>query len=155
MTISYSLDRKLILLVMIVSVIAISITAYTSFNYADEILKERQGDQLLGESTVRGDTLRLLLDSRIEQNKILTNDPMIRILVNELNQTSDDDFDKVKEEKRRSFLTQIQAYPYCHLWAKWFHFAARNIEYCRSTLEDAQSAHPSRRVFATKEFVLE
>ena len=110
MTISYSLDRKLILLVMIVSVIAISITAYMSFNYADEILKERQGDQLLGESTVRGDTLRLLLDSRIEQNKILTNDPMIRILVNELNQTSDDDFDKVKEEKRRSFLTQIQAY---------------------------------------------
>ncbi len=110
MEISFSLDKKLILLVMIVSVIALSITAYLSFNYADEILKERQGEQLFGESTVRGDTLRLLFESRIEQNKILANDPMIRILVNELNQTPDDKFEKIKDEKRRSFLTQVQAF---------------------------------------------
>ena len=82
MAISFSLDKKLILLVMSVSVIALSITAYLSFNYADQILKERQGEQLFGESRVRGDTLRLLFESRIEQNKILANDPMIRILVN-------------------------------------------------------------------------
>ena len=110
MTISFSLDKKLIILVMIVSVIALSITAYLSFNYADEILKERQGEQLLGESKVRGDTVRLLFESRIEQNKILANDPMIRILVEELNQTPSDNLDKLKEEKRRSFLTQVQAF---------------------------------------------
>lgn len=110
MAISFSLDKKLILLVMSVSVIALSITAYLSFNYADEILKERQGEQLFGESRVRGDTLRLLFESRIEQNKILANDPMIRILVNELNQTPNDEFEKTKEEKRRSFLTQVQAF---------------------------------------------
>ena len=110
MAISFSLDKKLILLVMVVSVVALSITAYLSFNYADEILKERQGEQLFGESRVRGDTLRLLFESRIEQNKILANDPMIRILVTELNQIPDNEFEKIKEEKRRSFLTQVQAF---------------------------------------------
>ncbi len=110
MAISFSLDKKLILLVMIVSVVALSITAYLSFNYADQILKERQGEQLFGESRVRGDTLRFLFESRIEQNKILANDPMIRILVNELIQSTDDKFEKIREEKRRSFLTQVQAF---------------------------------------------
>lgn len=95
---------------MIVSVIALSITAYLSFTYADEILKQRQGEQLFGESRVRGETVRLLFESRIEQNKILANDPMIRILTAELNQVSDDNFEKIREEKRRSFLTQIQAF---------------------------------------------
>ena len=110
MEISFSLDKKLILLVMVVSVIALSVTAYLSFTYADEILKQRQGEQLFGESRVRGDTLRLLFESRIEQNKILANDPMIRILTTELNQTPDDNFEKIREEKRRSFLTQVQAF---------------------------------------------
>lgn len=95
---------------MIVSVIALSITAYLSFTYADEILKQRQGEQLFGESRVRGETVRLLFESRIEQNKILANDPMIRILTAELNQVPDDDLEKIREEKRRSFLTQIQAF---------------------------------------------
>jgi HAMP domain-containing protein len=110
LAISFSLDKKLILLVMVVSVIALSITAYLSFTYADEILKQRQGEQLFGESRVRGETVRLLFESRIEQNKILANDPMIRILTAELNQVSDDDLEKIREEKRRSFLTQIQAF---------------------------------------------
>ena len=44
---------------MIVSIVAFSVTGFLSFNYADEILKERAGDQLLGESTARGDTIRL------------------------------------------------------------------------------------------------
>ena len=110
MEISFNLDKKLILLVMLVSVIALSITAYLSFNYADEILKERQGDQLSGESRVRGDTIRLLFESRIEQNNILANDPMIRILVEELNQTSQNEFETIREEKRRAFLTQVQAF---------------------------------------------
>ncbi|QUC64637.1 HAMP domain-containing protein [Nitrosopumilus sp. K4] len=110
MAISFSLDKKLILLVMVVSVIALSITAYLSFNYADQILRERQGEQLFGESRVRGDTLRLLLESRIEQNKILANDPMIKILVSDLNQVSDEEFENLKESSRRAFLTQIQAF---------------------------------------------
>ncbi len=95
---------------MIVSIIALSITAFLSFNYAEQILKERTGEQLFGESSIRGDTIRLLFDSRIEQNQIISTDPMIQILVNELNQTPDEQIEEKVEEKRRDFLTQIQAF---------------------------------------------
>ena len=95
---------------MIVSVIALSITAFLSFNYAEQILKERTGEQLFGESTIRGDTIRLLFESRIEQNQIITSDPMIQILVSELNQLPENQIQSAKEDKRRDFLTQIQAF---------------------------------------------
>lgn len=110
MSISLNLDKKLIFLVMIVSVIALSITGFLSFNYADQILKERTGDQLLGESTSRGETLRLLFESRIEQNSLLADDPMIQLLVSEMNQISEDELQKVKDENRRDYLIQVQAF---------------------------------------------
>ena len=110
MSISFNLDRKLIVLVMIVSVVALTITGFLSFNYADQILKQRAGDQLVGESTVRGETLRLLFESRMEQNEILANDPMIQLLITEMNGVSEDGLKEVKDENRRDFLIQIQAF---------------------------------------------
>jgi len=108
--ISFNLDKKLIFLVLIVSVIALSIIGYLSFSYADQILKQKIGDQLLGESIIRGETLRLLFESRIEQNDILANDPMIQSLILEMNNISDDRLEEVKNEKRREFLIQVQAF---------------------------------------------
>ena len=110
MSISFNLGKKLIFLVMIVSVVALSITGFLSFNYADQILKQRAADQLLGESTVRGDTLRLLFESRIEQNNILASDPMIQHLISEMNQSSENEFKELKENNRRDFLIQVQAF---------------------------------------------
>jgi len=110
MSISFNLGKKLILLVLIVSVVALSITGFLSFNYADQILKQRAGDQLLGESTVRGDTLRLLFESRIEQNNILASDPMIQLLISKMNQSSENEFQELKENNRRDFLIQVQAF---------------------------------------------
>jgi HAMP domain-containing protein len=110
MAISFAINKKLILLVMSVSIIALSITAFLSFNYAEQILKERTGEQLFGESTIRGDTLRILFESRIEQNQIIATDPMIEILVTDLNQTPEKELQKSIEGKRRDFLTQIQAF---------------------------------------------
>ncbi len=110
MAISFNLSKKLIVLVMIVSVVALSITGFLSFNYADQIIVERVGDQLFGESTVRGDTLRLLFESRIEQNNILANDPMIQLLVSEMNQIPKDKLKESQESNRRDFLIQIQAF---------------------------------------------
>ena len=110
MAISFALDKKLILLVMSVSIVALSITAFLSFNYAEQILKERTGEQLFGESTIRGDTLRFLFESRIEQNQIIATDPMIKILVTDLNQTPEEELEGSIEGKRRDFLTQIQAF---------------------------------------------
>ena len=107
---SFALNKKLILLVMVVSIVALSITAFLSFNYAEQILKERTGEQLFGESTIRGNTLRLLIDSRIEQNQIISTDPMIRILVTELNKVPENELEEPILNKRRDFLTQIQAF---------------------------------------------
>ena len=95
---------------MSVSIVTLSITAFLSFNYAEQILKERTGEQLFGESTIRGDTLRFLFESRIEQNQIIATDPMIKILVTDLNQTPEGELDNSIEGKRRDFLTQIQAF---------------------------------------------
>jgi len=95
---------------MSVSIIALSVTAFLSFSYAEQILKERTGEQLFGESTIRGDTLRFLFESRIEQNQIIATDPMIKILVTDLNQTPEEEFEDSIDGKRRDFLTQIQAF---------------------------------------------
>ena len=95
---------------MIVSVVALSITGYFSFNNADDVLKQRIEDQLFGESTVRGETLKLLFESRIEQNGILANDPMIQLLVVEINQIPEDKLKEAKEVNRRDFLIQVQAF---------------------------------------------
>ena len=110
MSISFNLSKKLIFLVLIVSVIVLSITGFLSFNYADQILKDRAGDQLIGESTVRGETLRLLLESRIEQNNILASDPMIQLLISQMNDVPENEFKEIKENNRRDFLIQIQAF---------------------------------------------
>lgn len=110
MSISLNLGKKLILLVMIVSVVGLSITGFFSFNYADEILKQRAGDQLLGESIARGDTIRLLFESRIEQNNILANDPMIQLLISEMNKVPENKLKESKESNRRDFLIQVQAF---------------------------------------------
>ena len=108
--ISFNLDKKLIFLVMIVSVIALSIIGYLSFNYADQILIQRAGEQLLGESTVRGETLRLLFEARIEQNNVLANDPMIQLLISKINEIPEEELRESTELNRRDFLIQVQAF---------------------------------------------
>ncbi len=95
---------------MIVSIVSLTITGFLSFNYADQILKERAGDQLLGESSIRGDTLRLLFESRIEQNNILANDPMIQLLILEMNEVPKEELREKKEVTRKDFLIQVQAF---------------------------------------------
>ena len=110
MPVSFNLDKKLTLLVLIVSITTLIITAVLSFNYADEILKQRAGDQLIGESSVRGETLRLLFESRMNQNNILANDPMIQLLISEMNRDSNDELRESKDANRRHFLVQVQAF---------------------------------------------
>ena len=66
---------------MIVSIVALSITAYLSFNYAGEILRERFGEQLISESEVRGDSVLFLLGARIKETQLMSTDQMILLLV--------------------------------------------------------------------------
>jgi len=45
---------------------------------------------------VRGETLRLFFESRIEQNNILVSDPMTQYLISEMNDVSKNDLDYLK-----------------------------------------------------------
>jgi class 3 adenylate cyclase len=110
MSISFNLGKKLVLLVMLVTVTALGITSYMSIDYASETLKERGGELLVGESSIRGESLRSFFESRIEQNNILASDPMIQSLVLEMNQIPDNELKEFQESNRRDFLIQIQAF---------------------------------------------
>ncbi|KFM14585.1 Adenylate cyclase protein [Marine Group I thaumarchaeote SCGC AAA799-D11] len=110
MAVSINLGKKLVLLVMLVTMTALAITSYMSIDYSSETLKERGGELLHGESNIRGESLRLLFETRIEQNKILANDPMIQFLVSEMDGVSGLELKSLKEEKRRDYLIQVQAF---------------------------------------------
>ena len=104
------LSKKLVFLVMSVSLVAVGISAYLSFTYGVEVLKQKTGDQLLGESTTRGNALRNLFDARITQIQIIATDPMIQVLVAELNDASEDEYRAKIIENRRDFLIEVQAF---------------------------------------------
>jgi len=110
MSIKFNLGKKLVLLVMFVTIIALGITSYMSTDYASETLKERGGELLIGESSIRGESLKSIFESRIEQNNIIANDPMIQSLVFEMNGILNDELKDSKENNRRDFLIQIQAF---------------------------------------------
>ena len=110
MSIKFNLGKKLVLLVMLVTITALGITSLMSIDYASETLKERGGELLVGESSIRGESLRSVFESRIEQNNILANDPMIQSLVLEMDQIPDNQLKEFQENNRRDFLIQIQAF---------------------------------------------
>ena len=109
---SFSLDKKLISLVIIVSAIALVTTAVLSFNFAQNTLKEGVENQLIGESTIRGEAVRALFYTRIKDMQILATTPMVHNLVSELNGVAHDELDlelKIRE-KRRDFQTEVKAF---------------------------------------------
>ena len=110
-TISLTLDKKLVTLAIFVAVIGIGVTIALSFHYSNIILEERIMDQLLSESTIRGDSIKSLFNSRLQQIQVIATDPMIRNLINDLNLVEDDSLHSKRiAEKRIDFLIQIQAF---------------------------------------------
>ena len=69
--ISLGIDKKLIFLVMIVSIVTITASAYLSFNSASEVLQERMSDRLTSESTLRGDSILSILHTRIKETQVI------------------------------------------------------------------------------------
>ena len=107
---SMSLNKKLIFLVMIVSCVTMVITGGLSFTYADQILKERVADQLIGESAVRGETVRILVESHIMHNDVLAGEPVIRALVSHMNQASAEERNAMHKVVEANFLDQVQKF---------------------------------------------
>jgi class 3 adenylate cyclase len=110
--ISLGIDKKLIFLVMVVSIVTITASAYLSFNSASEVLEERMGDRLTSESTLRGNSVLSIIHTRIKETQVIATDPMIRNLVTELNQNpyGSESYQSSLQEKRIDFLIQIQAF---------------------------------------------
>jgi len=109
--ISISLDKKLIFLVMIVSVAVLIITSFLSFNYAEQILKERTSNQLISESTIRGNSIENLFDTRIKDVQSLATNAIIQKLVDELNQEKLNSSNDARiEEMKNEFLIQVEAF---------------------------------------------
>lgn len=108
---SLGLDKKLIFLVLIVSAIVLVTTAVLSFNFAQNTLKEGVENQLVGESTIRGEAVRTLFYTRIKDIQVLSTGPMIHNLVDELNSLHNEpSFDLKLKEKKRDFFTEVKAF---------------------------------------------
>ena len=103
--ISIGIDKKLISLVLVVSVTAITVIAFLSFNYATEILQSRMGDQLTSESTLRGNSILSFIHTRIKETQVLSTDPMIRNLVEELNQKQNQERDRLLKQAIATVIT--------------------------------------------------
>jgi class 3 adenylate cyclase len=106
-----TLDKKLVALVMLVSLVGIGTTIAISFHYANILIVGRTMDHLTGESTTRSDSIKAVLNSKVQQIQVIGTDPMIRNLIKELNEIKDIDALAAKiSERRIDFLIQIQAF---------------------------------------------
>jgi len=106
-----TMDKKLVSLVIFVSLTGIGITIAFSIHYAHIIVEERIMDQLNSESAIRGDSVRSTLNSKLQQIQVIATDPMIRSLVNQFNAVEDEEtFTEGISNRRIDFLIQIQAF---------------------------------------------
>jgi class 3 adenylate cyclase len=106
-----NLDKKLVTLVMMVSLVGIGSTVFLSFHYANIIIEERVMDQLTSQSAVRGDSIRNVISSKIQQVQVIADDPMIKNLINEISAIEDEAAFAAKiSERRIDFLIEIQAF---------------------------------------------
>jgi class 3 adenylate cyclase len=106
-----TLDKKLVTLVMLVSLVGIGVTVFFSFHYANLIIEQRVMDQLTSQSAVRGDSVRNLLSSKIQQIQVIATDPMIQNLIKEFGTIEDETTFAAKiSERRIAFLIEIQAF---------------------------------------------
>lgn len=109
--VSFGLDRKLILLVLAVSLIATAVTAGLSLNLIDGILKEKIRSELVEESKTRGNAVKILLDGRIREVFTLSSNPLIRDTVVELNRHADSDSLESKiSETETPVLVEIRSF---------------------------------------------
>lgn len=106
-----TIDKKLVSLVMLVSLVGIGVTIFFSFHYANLILEERVMNQLRGESGIRGDSIASILTTKMQQIQVITTNPMIKKTIAELNPIEDSTIlaDNIAQ-KRIDFLIEVQAF---------------------------------------------
>lgn len=104
---TFSINRKLVFLVITVTVIAIFVTSFLSFNSAEKILKENTQNLLIGEASLRGESIEELIGERKKDIEILTHDPEIHKLIQKYNGI---DNSIITDDQRKEFLKIINEY---------------------------------------------
>ena len=105
---SFNINRKLIVLVLAVSLIAIAVTTVFSFNFADTILKNDIKEEMVEESSDRGNAIRTFIENRIENMFVLSRNTLIQNTLIELNQIDDESvFNAKKNEKQTPLIVEI------------------------------------------------
>ena len=105
---TFSISRKLVFFVILVSMIAIFTTAFLSFNSAERILKENTQDLLIGEAALRGESIVNLFETRINDVGILAENSKLNDLLRKTNPSQIDE--SSFEQKRNEFLKIIDNY---------------------------------------------
>jgi PAS domain S-box-containing protein len=105
-----SINSKIIVVSLILSLTALITFSVISFIAADNLLEERIKDQLLGESTGRGEAIRSLIDTRIQQIRFLATNNVILNLVSQLSQRHTNIAGKGIENIHTEFQNEIESF---------------------------------------------
>ena len=106
--ISFNINRKLIVLVLAVSLVAIAVTTAFSFNFADTILKNDIKEEMVEESANRGNSVRTFIENRVNVLQILAKNQFIQNSIIELNSINDDSlFNEKKNQKKTPLIVEI------------------------------------------------
>ncbi len=108
-SVSLNINKKLLILVLGVSLISITVITVLFFNFTDAILKEDIKNQLIGQSQERGKRIKLFFDTKIQQIKILATNSLILKSIVELNEiTNEQDFNSKLYEKGIQLTVEIR-----------------------------------------------
>ncbi len=105
---SLTINKKLVIAIGLVSAIALSITAISTFSIVIFTIEERTKDQLVTESIVRGETIQTFFDLKTQQIQNLAKNLLLQKTINDINRLEDQsNFEITLEEKRLVFLDEI------------------------------------------------
>ncbi|HSB49842.1 MAG TPA: cache domain-containing protein [Nitrosopumilaceae archaeon] len=122
---SFNINRKLIVLVLAVSLVAIAVTTVFSFNFADTILKNDIKEELVDESNDRGKAVRTFVENRISVLFTLSKNSLIQNIITELNKIDDASvFNAKKKEKETPLIVEISNFQI----SKGRDFAIENVD---------------------------
>ena len=101
----------MIIAIGLVSIIALSITAISTFSIIILTIEERTKEQLVSESITQGETIHAFLDLKIQQVQNLAKNQIIQKSINDVNRLEDESlFQIIIEEKRLEFLDEIHEF---------------------------------------------
>jgi hypothetical protein len=105
-----SINSKIIALSLILSLAALITVSILSFIAANNLLKERVEDQLISESTGRGTAIRSLIETRIQQIRLLGTNGIIQNIIFQLYQNKTADSNTVLPIYQKDFQTEIESF---------------------------------------------